>query len=202
LSISVGELAEQFGCELIGDPDVVIDRVGSLTNAGSNALSFLSGPAFKKQLSSTKAAAVILRADDADDAPSAALINDNPYACYARMAALICPPPVYEPGAHASSVVAATATVAETAHIAANAIVEDGATIGENSYIGPGTVVGSGCVVGDDCRLHANVTFVRDVVTGDRCIFHSGSVIGADGFGNAMTPDGWVKVPQLVRCDR
>jgi len=197
LSISVGELAEQFGCELIGDPDVVIDRVGSLTNAGSNALSFLSGPAFKKQLSSTKAAAVILQADDAGEAPSIALINDNPYACYARMAALICPPPVYEPGAHASSVVAATATVAETAHIAANAIVEDGATIGENSYIGPGTVVGSGCVVGNDCRLHANVTFVRDVVTGDRCIFHSGSVIGADGFGNAMTPDGWVKVPQV-----
>jgi len=197
LSISVGELAERFGCELIGDPDVVIDGVGSLTNAGSNALSFLSGPAFKNQLSSTKAAAVILRADDADEAPGAALINDNPYACYARMAALICPPPVYEPGAHASSVVAATATVAETAHIAANAIVEDGATIGENSYIGPGTVVGSGCVVGDDCRLHANVTFVRDVVTGDRCIFHSGSVIGADGFGNAMTPDGWVKVPQV-----
>jgi UDP-3-O-[3-hydroxymyristoyl] glucosamine N-acyltransferase len=197
LSISVGELAERFGCELIGDPDVVIDGVGSLTNAGSNALSFLSGPAFKNQLSSTKAAAVILRADDADEAPGAALINDNPYACYARMAALICPPPVYEPGAHASSVVAATATVAETVHIAANAIVEDGATIGENSYIGPGTVVGSGCVVGDDCRLHANVTFVRDVVTGDRCIFHSGSVIGADGFGNAMTPDGWVKVPQV-----
>ena len=197
MSISVGELAEQFGCELIGDPDVVIDRVGSLTNAGSNALSFLSGPAFKNQLSSTKAAAVILQADDAGEAPSIALINDNPYACYARMAALICPPPVYEPGAHASSVVAATATVAETAHIAANAIVEDGATIGENSYIGPGTVVGSGCVVGNDCRLHANVTFVRDVVTGDRCIFHSGSVIGADGFGNAMTPDGWVKVPQV-----
>ena len=197
MSISVGELAEQFGCELIGDPDVVIDRVGSLTNAGSNALSFLSGPAFKNQLSSTKAAAVILQADDAGEAPSIALINDNPYACYARMAALICPPPVYEPGAHASSVVAATATVAETAHIAANAIVEDGATIGENSYIGHGTVVGSGCVVGNDCRLHANVTFVRDVVTGDRCIFHSGSVIGADGFGNAMTPDGWVKVPQV-----
>jgi UDP-3-O-[3-hydroxymyristoyl] glucosamine N-acyltransferase len=45
--------------------------------------------------------------------------------------------------------------------------------------------------------LHANVTFVRNVVTGDRCIFHSGSVVGADGFGNAMTDEGWVKVPQF-----
>ena len=58
-------------------------------------------------------------------------------------------------------------------------------------------MVGTGCVVGDDCQLKANVTLVRDVRVGARCIFHSGSVIGGDGFGNAMTSDGWVKVPQL-----
>ncbi len=197
MPISLGELAKRFGCELIGDPDVIIDGVGSLTNAGPGALSFLSSSAFKRQLSTTKAAAVILCADDAADSPTAALIDDNPYACYARMAALIYPRPAHKPGVHASSVVAPTAAVAETAYIAANAVVEDGVSIGDNSYIGPGTVVGPGCVIGSDCRLHANVTFVRDVVIGDRCIFHSGSVIGADGFGQATTPEGWVKVPQL-----
>jgi len=57
--ISLGELANRFDCELIGDPDVIIDGVGTLSNAGSNALSFLASPAYKKQLSSTKAAAVV-----------------------------------------------------------------------------------------------------------------------------------------------
>ena len=197
MPISLGELAEQFACELIGDPEVIIDTVGSLSNAGPNALSFLSSPVFKKQLSSTKAAAVILRAGNAQDSPTAALINDNPYECYARMAAVICPPAAYESGIHAMAAVAPTATVAESAHVAAQAVIEDGVVIGNNSYIGPGTVVGPNCVVGNDCRLLANVTFVRDVRIGDRCIFHSGSVVGSDGFGNAMTPDGWVKVPQL-----
>jgi len=197
MPISLGELAERFGCELIGDPDVIIERVGSLSNAGPNALSFLSGSVFKKQLPSTKAAAVIMRAADAKGATTAVLIDDNPYACYARMAAVVCPAPLVKPGVHASAVIAATANVAETAHIAANAVIEDGATIGENSYIGPGAVVGPNCVIGGDCRLNANVTFVRDVTIGDRCIFHSGSVVGADGFGNAMTTEGWVKVPQL-----
>ena len=197
MPISLGELAERFGCELIGDPDVIIERVGSLSNAGPNALSFLSGSVFKKQLPSTKAAAVIMRAADAKGATTAVLIDDNPYACYARMAAVVCPAPLVKPGVHTSAVIAATANVAETAHIAANAVIEDGATIGENSYIGPGAVVGPNCVIGGDCRLNANVTFVRDVTIGDRCIFHSGSVVGADGFGNAMTTEGWVKVPQL-----
>jgi UDP-3-O-[3-hydroxymyristoyl] glucosamine N-acyltransferase len=197
MPISLGELATQFDCELIGDSDTIVDRVASLSNAGSRSLSFLSNPAFKKQLSATKAAAVILCAENAGAAPGAALINDNPYACYAKVAAFFHPAPAYPPGIHSSAVVASTATVASSAHIAANAVVEDDASIGSNSYIGPGTVVGPNCKIGNDCRLHANVTFVRDVSTGDRCIFHSGSVVGADGFGNAMTSDGWLKVPQL-----
>jgi UDP-3-O-[3-hydroxymyristoyl] glucosamine N-acyltransferase len=195
--ISLGELADRFDCELIGDPDVRIETLGTLANAGSNALSFLASPAYKKQLSSTKAAAVILRADDAPDAPCAALISDNPYASYARMAATICPPPAYEPGVHTSAAVASSADIASSAHIAANAVIEDNAVIGANTYVGPGAVVGPDCVIGNDCRILANVTLVRAVSTGDRCIFHSGSVIGADGFGNAMTSDGWVKVPQV-----
>jgi len=195
--ISLGELAERFDCELIGDPDVPVGTLGTLANAGSNALSFLASPAYKKQLSSTKAAAVILRADDAPDAPCAALISDNPYASYARMAAAVCPPPAYEPGIHTSAAVASSADVAKSAHIAANAVIEDNAVIGANTYVGPGAVVGPCCVIGDDCRILANVTLVRAVSTGDRCIFHSGSVIGADGFGNAMTSDGWAKVPQV-----
>ena len=69
--------------------------------------------------------------------------------------------------------------------------------IGDNAYVGPGTVIGPDCVVGDDCRLIANVTLVRKVKLGLRDILHPGVVIGADGFGNAMTPEGWIKVPQL-----
>jgi UDP-3-O-[3-hydroxymyristoyl] glucosamine N-acyltransferase len=195
--ISLGELAERFGCELIGDPDISIVGVGSLENAGPGTITFLSGPAFKRQLVSTKAAAVILRTEDADDSPAAALVNENPYACYAHIAAFICPAPVYEPGVHASAVVSSSSVVAASAHIGANAVVAANTTIGENSYIGAGTVVGPDCVIGDDCRLHVNTTFVRSVATGDRCIFHSGSVIGADGFGHAKTDEVWVRVPQL-----
>lgn len=46
---------------------------------------------------------------------------------------------------------------------------------------------------------------MRSVTLGARTIIHPGAVIGSDGFGNAMTPQGWVKVPQLggvkIGCD-
>ena len=197
MPISLGELAKRFDCELIGDAHITVDEVGSLANASPQAISFLASSKFRKQLVATRAAAVIVRPEDAADAPQAALVHDNPYACYARVAALLHPAPVYEAGIHPSAVVAESAVIAATASIAANAVVEDRSRIGANTRIGSGTVVGPDCVIGEDCVLHANVTFVRSVTVGDRCIFHSGSVFGADGFGNAQTDEGWLKVPQL-----
>jgi len=197
MPISLGELATQFGCELIGDPDTVINSVASLPNAGSNALTFISNPVYKKQLCSTKAGAVILRPQDAADSPVAVIVHDDPYACYARMATAICPPPVYAPFIHSSAVIDETATVSDSAHLAACVVVGERSRIGERVYVGPGTVIGPDCVIDDDCRFIANVTVVRDVKIGARGIFHPGAVLGADGFGNAMTPEGWVKIPQL-----
>ena len=197
MAISLGELASRFGCELVGDADTTVDNVASLQRASATSLSFLSSSTYKPQLASTKAAAVILRADEAEDSPTASLIHDNPYACFAGMAAVIHPEVVHEPGVHASAHISATATVAASAHIAANVVIGDGASIGNNCYVGPGCLIGTNCSIADNGHLVANVTLVRDVAVGERCRFHPGVVIGSDGFGNAMTPEGWVKVPQL-----
>jgi len=197
MPIKLGDLAAQFGCELVGDPDVVVDNVAGLSTAGPRSLSFLSSPAFRPQLSATKAAAVILRPGDVQHSPSASLVSDDPYATYARMASLIHPAPRYEPGVHESAVVAGSAQVADSAHVAANTTIGERSRIGAGAYIGPGSVIGPDCVVGDDCRLIASVTLVRDVAVGERSILHPGVVVGADGFGNAMSAEGWIKVPQL-----
>ncbi len=197
MPVSLGELATQFGCELIGDPGVEVVRVASLQNADAHSLTFLSNPSFKEQLSSTKAAAVILRPADAEDCTTAALLHDDPYACYARMAGVVCPPPEYAPGVHASAVVDPTARIAASAHIAPHVVIGANTSIGENVYVGPGTVIGPDCEIGESCRFVANVTLARAVRIGKRGIFHPGAVLGSDGFGNAMTPEGWVKVPQV-----
>ena len=75
MAVSLGELASQFGCELRGDADAEIHQVASLHTATPDSLCFLASTAFKQQLVATKAAAVVLRAEDADDCPTACLIN-------------------------------------------------------------------------------------------------------------------------------
>jgi UDP-3-O-[3-hydroxymyristoyl] glucosamine N-acyltransferase len=197
MPISLGELATRFGCELVGDPDTVVNSVAALDNASSDSLTFLASSSYASELPATKAAVVVLRENDVEACPTAALISDNPYATYARMAAMVCPGPQAEPGMHASVVVASSASVAASASLAANVVIGERTVIGENTYVGPGTVIGYDCNIGDNCHFVANVTIVKNVNIGARGLFHPGVIVGSDGFGNAMTPDGWVKVPQL-----
>jgi UDP-3-O-[3-hydroxymyristoyl] glucosamine N-acyltransferase len=44
----LGELAVRFGCELVGDPDVVIDTVATLQDASPGSLAFLANTKYRK----------------------------------------------------------------------------------------------------------------------------------------------------------
>jgi UDP-3-O-[3-hydroxymyristoyl] glucosamine N-acyltransferase len=197
LAISLGELAVQFGCELIGDPQAKVSGVATLSNAGVNDLSFFANSAYRDLLRATRAAAVILRPGDAADCAVNTLLADDPYLVYARAAALLYPAPKIDAGIHASAVVSPLAKVSDTAQVAALAVIDDHAVILDGVYVGSGAVVGPRCRVGGGSRILAGVTLVQDVAIGERCIIHPGAVIGADGFGNARTLAGWQKVPQV-----
>jgi UDP-3-O-[3-hydroxymyristoyl] glucosamine N-acyltransferase len=191
------DLAARFGLEVRGDPNTRIHGVGTLEGAGAGQLAFLANPAYRKQLPDTRAGAVVLRAADAPACPVPCLVAKDPYAAFARLAALFEAPPANTPGVHASAVVEAGAQVAPSASIGALCFVAASARIGANAVLGPGCVVGEDCEVGDDCQLVARVTLVARVRLGRRVRVHPGAVLGAEGFGLAMAEGQWLKVPQL-----
>ncbi len=197
MSFSLGELAVNLGCELIGDPDLSVNTVASITDATSDSITFLNNKSFISYLSATKAAAVILHPKYVDACPVSALVTENPYAAFAQTATIIHPEKLFEPEIHSTAVISNSAAIDSTAYIGANTVIGDRSTIGKNTFIGPGSIIGADCHIGSYCRLIASVNLVKNVKIGDRGIFHPGLVVGADGFGNASTQDGWIKVPQL-----
>ena len=199
MNLPLAELAVRFGCELRGDPAVMVERVGTLAGAGAGELAFLANPQYRAQLGSTRACAVVLDAANAAHCPVAALVHSNPYARYARIAALLHPETPAAPGVHAHALVDPSTRVAATASIGAGAIIGARCTIGERVRIGPGCVLGDDVEVGEDCRLHARVTLESGTTLGARVCLQSGAVIGSDGFGYAHEGVGWTKVPQLGR---
>jgi len=197
MTVTLGELAVRFGCELRGDPAATVDSVAALSQAGPRSISFLANAKYVDQLSGTRAAAVILDAKSAGKSPVPVLVVANPHATYARIATLLHPDPPLHPGVHPAATIAAGATIDPTAEIAAQAYIGEGARIGARCFIGPGSVVERGAEIGDDSRFIARVFVGHHVVFGKRCIVQPGAVIGGDGFGFAAENRTWVKVPQV-----
>lgn len=194
---TLGELAVKFGCQLRGDPAVRVTRVAALQEGGPDSIGFIANAKYLRHLPDTRAAAVIVEARVADKCPVAALIAKNPYAVYARIASLLHPPALTEPGVHPSASVDPSAQVDAAASIGAQCFIGKNVRIAARAYIGPGCVVMSDSVIGADTRLIARVTLCERVRIGERSILHPGVVIGSDGFGNAMDAGVWVKVPQI-----
>jgi UDP-3-O-[3-hydroxymyristoyl] glucosamine N-acyltransferase len=195
--VTLGQLAARFGLVLRGDPDARVHAVATLQEAGPGTVSFLANPRYRRYLADTRATVVVLDEATSRDCTVTALIAGEPYVAYARIASLLHPPAAVPPGVHASAVVDATATVAASAHVAPQAVIGPGSVIGERAVVGAGSVIGANCRIGEDTRLAARVTLYDDIRIGSRCLLHSGTVLGADGFGFARDRDGWVKVPQL-----
>ena len=194
---TLGDLADRFGLTVAGDPAAAIEGVGTLAGAGPAQLAFLANPAYRKQLAATRAGAVVLRADDAPSCPVPALIAIDPYAAFARIAALFEVADAVAPGVHPSAVVDASASIDPGASIGPLACIGARSRVEAGAVVGPGCIVGEDCVIGAGSELVARVTLVRRVRLGARVRVHPGAVLGADGFGLAMEAGRWLKVPQL-----
>jgi len=196
---TLAEIAERVGGELVGNGDVVINRVATLVSAGAGDLSFVANAKYRSQLSSTKACALIVGVRESELTSLPRIISSNPYACYAKAASLLNPMESISPGIHP------TAVVGEGAHVAASASIGPQAVLGRDVEIGDGVVIGAGCYVGDQVsigaatRLYPRVVIYHACQIGQRVIVHSGAVIGADGFGLANEQGRWLKIPQIGR---
>ena len=108
MKYTLGELAEHVSGKVKGDASCLIKRVGTLLNADASTISFLTNPSYRKQLAKSKAGAVIMSAADAENCSLNAIISDNPYAAYAKIAALLFPeekfPAGIDPSAHIATI--------------------------------------------------------------------------------------------------
>lgn len=196
-AFTLAELAQHLGAELVGDPHYQIAELATLQSAGPAQLSFIANPAYKKYLASSQAGAVLIARELVDSFSGNKLIVANPYLAYAQLSPRFNQYLHTQVGVHPSAVIGENCVIGKDVCIYANAVIDDGAVLGDNVVIGQGSFVGEDSIIGSGTRLYANVTIYHGVSIGKDCIFHSGCVIGGDGFGFSPSPQGWVKIHQL-----
>ena len=163
--------------------DILIEGIHTLEEATEVHLSFFSDVRYIKSLTSTKAKIVLIEDKYSHLLPidTIPLISSNPYLDMAYLSKL------FTKGISTS---VTNNDISNTVQIAENVVFGKNVTIGEDSIIMAGSYIGDDVCIGSGCVIYPNVSVYRDCKIGDDCILHSGSVIGADGYGFAHTSDG------------
>jgi UDP-3-O-[3-hydroxymyristoyl] glucosamine N-acyltransferase len=179
---------------------LMLHGVAPLQTAGAQDVSFLDNRKYLSALIATGAGAVIVHPDLASKVPATAvpIVTPEPYAAWARVAALFHPAPPAQPGNHPAAVISPDARIDPSAEIGPLAVIAARAEIGPRCRIDALAVVGEGVVLGADCRIGAHAS-LSHALLGDRVFIYPGARIGQDGFGFAVTPEGFRSVPQLGR---
>jgi UDP-3-O-[3-hydroxymyristoyl] glucosamine N-acyltransferase len=196
LRLSLAELADRLGAELVGDGERVVEGIRSLDLAEAEHLSFLHNPKYLAQAAESRAGAILVHS--ADELPGRdLLVCAQPYLAVARALEIFHPRRPAEPGVHPSAVVADDLQLGDGASIGPLVVVGRGVSVGEGTVIAAGCVVGDGARIGSGVYLHPRVVVEDGCIIGDRCILQSGVVVGSDGYGFATVDGIHHKVPQV-----
>ena len=171
------KLAEHVGGRVAGDSQIEIRGIQPFESAGPGDLTLATQKRYQENLGQTRASAVIvLPGVVSDEKPL--LQVERPKVAFARLLSLFHPRP------------AAAQGISPLAHIS------ESAKVSEDVTIYPFVFVGDHCVIGRGSVLHPHVILYENVSLGERVILHSGTVIGADGFGYVFDGQTQVKIPQ------
>ena len=93
MTVTLAELIVRFGGELVGDGSQTVRQVAPLDRALPDEIGFVSHSKYLTQLAATRAGAVILPADAGGATSLPRILTPNPYLYFARVSALLNPPP-------------------------------------------------------------------------------------------------------------
>lgn len=181
MTIKSGDLAERLGLPIRGSREFVLYEALLLPEATPSSLAFVGSPKYFEAGLASNAGCVIAVPEYPGKESQAVIESPHPRAHFAEALSILYPEPIQPPGIHPTAIIDPTATVDPSASIGAYV------TIGRDSRIGAGSV------------LLPHVTVYHRVAIGERCLIHSGAVIGADGFGFEFSGGRYRKVPQVGR---
>lgn len=199
MEFSAKQIAEYIQGVIVGDENATVHTFAKIEEGIPGALSFLSNPKYTHYIYDTQSSIVLVNKDfEPEHEIKATLIKvDNAYESLAKLMTLYEMSQPKKQGIDPLASIASNAKIGKSVYIGPFACIEEGAIIGDNTYIHPHVTVGYNAKVGNNTILYPHVTIYHDCRIGNNCILHAGSVVGADGFGFAPSPEGYEKIPQI-----
>jgi len=196
LALTLKEIADIIGGNVLGDDQVLITGINSLDEASEGEISFFADPRFQDSLIKTKASALLVsKMTDIYEGPQ--VIVSNPMLSYAKVATLFSSPLRRFPGVSDKAFVHESSRIGKDVSIYPLVYVGEDTAIGDHVVLFPGVFVGDRVKIGSNTVIYPNVTILHGCRIGSEVIVHAGTVIGSDGFGFVRDGSVNVKIPQM-----
>jgi len=195
MQISAMQHCHLLNGEIVGNPEVIIERPGKIEEAGPGDITFLANPKYESFAYTTNASVILVAKDFVPKgAIKATMIRvDDVYACITFLLNEFGGKVEVESGVSSQAFVHASVSLKEDVSVGHFSVIEEGVEIGEGTVIFPQVFVGKNAKIGENCILYPGAKIHRDCSLGNDCIINSNAVIGGDGFGFAPQKDGTFK---------
>lgn len=200
--LTLARVAELVGGRMEGPPDMRVEGIAPLEEAGPEQMGFLALRRYVRFLDGTRAGSLLvssaLREHTREETPC--VVVDEPYAALLTLLTHFHPEEPAAPDVHSTAVLGRDVRLGEGVRIEPYAVIGDHAALGDGARIGAHCVLGSGVRVGADTVLHPHVVVYPDTVIGSGVILHAGVRVGSDGFGYTTVEGALRKMPQVGRA--
>lgn len=194
---TLGEIAQLVQGTLIGDPHYSIVGVSAISEAKPEDITFLLSSKYVSFVAESQAGAIVTTTL-LPDRPRQIIVK-NPRKALADILDLFFPR--YSGYAESAQPlpIDPSAIIDKSAKIGFFSTVGAKTEIGADTRISNSVSIGAECKIGKRCVIYPQVVLYDHTEIGDDVIIHSGTVIGADGFGYYPYQDQWQKIAQIGR---
>lgn len=186
--------------EIIGDPNAEVYKLAKIEEGMKGSLTFLANPKYSNYIYTTQATIAIVNKSFQPEQPiKATLIKvEDAYQSFSKLLEYYNQIKLMKSGIEESSVISQGVQYGTDFYLGSFSYIGQNVKIGNNVKIYPNSFIGDNVEIGDDCVFFAGVRIYSETIIGSRVTIHSGTVVGADGFGFAPQEDGsYKKVPQI-----
>lgn len=206
MKFTVQQIANLLGGQVEGEKDAEISELAKIDEqAPPNSICFLANLKYEPFIYETNATAVIVSQDftprktlktNLIRVKDAYLAFSTLMTEYSRLLSLA--QQNTRQGIEQPSSLDASSHYGDNFYLGAFAYVGRNCQIGDNVKIYPQAYIGDNVQIGDNTVIYPGVKIYDGCKIGKNCLLHAGAVIGSEGFGFALKPDGtYQDIPQL-----
>ena len=200
MNFTAQQIADVLEGEVDGDVNIAVNTISKIEEAQEGSLTFLANPKYTPFIYTTKASlAIVNKTFIPEKELTVTLIKvDDAQKAFAKILSFYNQVKPQKSGRENPHFISDTAVIGKDEYLGAFSYIGENVKIGNNVKIYPNSHIGDNVTIGDNTKVFAGVKIYSETIIGDNCIFHSGCVIGADGFGYVPNEKGEMEaVPQI-----